>query len=508
MPTITDIMNENAPQIRKIALCVPMRGKIDSVFMQSYLSLFIHLLKKKGLVAQPIFSDGMPLDKARNSLVKSAILNKSDYALFMDSDIVMTEAMFERLWETLHSTDEDGNERFIVTGIYYEREIPYDAVIRQRNEIGLYEKIMQFPEDKPFPVDGMGFGFVLMKMQPLKDAFNATKGYPFRWTDKVSEDLYFCDIMGGDGSAGIQMRKDNKPDGELITYKIWCDPRAQVPHYGSYVTQWHYLHYKLDEYSDIQELKRYLKIDAEEVYQRCMHGALNMCKAWTDKFGKDKNEADLEEAAVLDFYRNTDLYLYDLTWFWSHNRSAREAVLNVMTNRFQKGSEVRVLDFGCGIGDYGLWYASENPKAKVDFHDINTHNLAYLKHRIALRETQGDIPKGNCSIIAEKELPEEEKYDIILALDVLEHIKNPGEVALKLRKLLKRNGTLIGKVEPKGAFQPQHISELDLNACGFLQTDIYTYVRLDSDVAVNYVATVNNLKANMHTATIKGKKEE
>jgi len=504
MPTITDITKEGAPQIKKLALCVPMRGKIDAVFMQSYLSLFIHLLKKRGIVSQPVFSDGMPLDKARNSLVKSAILNKADYALFMDADMVMTEAMFERLWETLHTNDDEGKERFIVSGIYYERELPYDAVIRQRNQLGLYEKIMQFDEDKPFTVDGIGFGFVLMKMQPLKDAFNATKGFPFRWTDKVSEDLYFCDLMSGNGISDISMQdKDGKP----ITYKIWCDPRVQVPHYGSYVTQWHHLHYKLDEYSDIQELRKFLKIPAEECYQRCMHGALNMCTAWTDKFGKDKKESDLPEEEVLDFYKTTELYLYDLTWFWSHNRQAREQILNAMTNRAPKNTDVKVLDFGCGLGDYGLWYLEENPKAKVDFYDINIANLAYLNQRIKTREDDGRIAKGTTGVI--KDLPEEEGvYDIILALDVIEHIKDPGKAAEKLRRLLKRNGVLIGKVEPKGMFQPQHISELDLNTCGFLQTDIYTYVRMDSDMAKNYAQTIDNLKASMHTANLKEEKKE
>lgn len=499
MPTINDIINENAPQIRKVALCVPMRGKIDAIFMQSYLSLFIHLLKKKGIVAQPVFSDGMPLDKARNQLVKSAILNKADYALWMDSDVVMTEAMFERLWQTLHTDDKDGNERFIVTGIYYEREIPYDAVIRQRNELGLYEKIMQFPENEPFTVDGIGFGFVLMKMQPLKDIFNATKGYPFRWTDKVSEDLYFCDILGGGGSTGISMLdKDNKP----LTYKIWCEPRVQVPHYGSYTTQWHYLHYKLDEYQDIQELRRFLKLDAEECYQRCMHGALNMCKSWQDKFGKNTEESKIAEEAILDFYVNTDLYLYDLTWYWSHNRHSRESVLNTMTAKAPSGSEVKILDFGCGIGDYGLWYAQENQKAKVDFYDINKQNIAYVKHRINIREVQNLIEKGSCAMI-DKLPDEDEKYDVIIALDVLEHIKNPEKTAEKMRRLLKRNGVLIGIVSPKSVFQPQHVSELDLGTCGFLQTDIFTYYRTDSDVAVSYAATVNNLKASFHSANLK-----
>jgi len=483
MPTINEIID--APGIRKVALLVPMRGKIDSIFMQTYLSLFIHLLKKRGIVAQPVFSDMMPLDKARCSLVKSAILNKSDYALWLDSDVVIKEAMFDRLWETIHEKDGTPDERFIVSGIYYEREIPYDAVIRRKNELGLYEKIMQFP-DKPFTVDGIGFGMVLMKIKPMKDAFVATKGYPFRWTDKVSEDLFFCDLVTGGGST---------EDGKPLSYKIWVDPQVQVPHYGSYVTQWHYLHNKLDEYSDVKEISRYLKIPLEECYQRCLGGALAMCKEWQKTFGKDRKEDTIPEAEILDFYRKTEIYLYDLTWFWSHNRRQREEIMG----RWKDSKQV--LDFGCGIGDYGLAYAEDHLDAHVDFYDINKPNVDYLKYRIKVRETQGTINPGNCKAHDEASfLEREEHYDQILCLDLLEHTKNPEVYASKLRRMLKRNGTLIAVVSPKGMFQPQHVSEIDLSKCGFLQIDTYVYIRTDSDTAKNYAKIVQNVKDSMTTS--------
>ena len=498
MPSISETIEESkAPGIIKLALCVPMRGKIDAIFLQSYLSLFIHLLKKRGIVAQPIFSDVMPLDKARCALVKSAILNKADYALWMDSDIIMTEKHFERLWKTLHEPDNDGNERHIVTGVYYEREIPYDAVIRNKNVLGLYEKIMQFPEDKPFKVDGMGFGFVLMKMKPMRSAFSATGGYPFKWTKKVSEDLYLCDLMQN-RVKGIPHLKDDKGDRE-VSYNIWCEPRVQVPHHGAYVTQWHYLHYKLDEYSDIQELSRYLKIKSEECFQRCIHGAMDVCKAWRDKFGKKADESKLDEEDVLDFYRETELYLYDLSWYWGHNRHTRDNIMNHWVTSAKK-----VLDFGCGIGDYGLSFAIENKPDRVDFYDINKHCVKYLKNRIRLREVQNLVGKGVCRIFGEADFPfQKEEYDMIFALDFLEHVKHPEDYAAKFKRMLKRNGTLIAEIAPKGMFQPQHISGIDLSKHGFLQTDIFTYVRIDSDMAANYKATVQNIKKHMTVEPMK-----
>ena len=489
MSSIQEIKNKEN-EIKKLAICVPMRGKVDVIFMQSYLALFIHLLKKRGIVAQPVFSDAMPLDKARNQLAKSAILNKSDYALWLDSDMVMTEAHFEKAWNTLHKLDDEGKERFIVSGIYYEREIPYDAVIRNKNELGLYSKIMDFPDDKPFKIDGMGFGFVLMKSQPLKDAFAATQGKPFQWTEKVSEDLHFCDLMSGNSElTNIRMvDKDKNP----ITYDIWCDPEIQIPHYGSYTTQWHHLHYKLDEYADTSELARYLKIQSEECYTKCVNGALAMCKEWQSVFGKNRDDSTIPEAEVLKFYRNTKGYLYDLTWFWSHSRQTRDMVVK----RWVKDAP-RVLDFGCGLGDYGLMYLADYPKTKMDFYDINIANLDYLKYRIDKKSEKGHFQKENCTVYEGELPPNEDKYDMIFALDVLEHLKNPSVEVAKIRKMLKRNGTLIAQVSPKGAFQPQHISEIDISLHGFIQTDLYTYVRDDSDMAVSYAANVKRIKDNM-----------
>ena len=66
MSSIQEIKNKEN-EIKKLAICVPMRGKVDVIFMQSYLALFIHLLKKRGIVAQPVFSDAMPLDKAQST---------------------------------------------------------------------------------------------------------------------------------------------------------------------------------------------------------------------------------------------------------------------------------------------------------------------------------------------------------------------------------------------------------------------------------------------------------
>jgi cyclopropane fatty-acyl-phospholipid synthase-like methyltransferase len=118
---------------------------------------------------------------------------------------------------------------------------------------------------------------------------------------------------------------------------------------------------------------------------------------------------------------------------------------------------------------------------------------------------QNLVEKEHCHVFSEGQLPEkEEHYDMIFALDVLEHIKNPEIHVAKLRKMLKRNGTLVAQIAPKGMFQPQHIAEIDLNQHGFLQTDTYVYVRTDSDMAVNYAKTVQGVKDRMSVTPMKG----
>lgn len=98
------------------------------------------------------------------------------------------------------------------------------------------------------------------------------------------------------------------------------------------------------------------------------------------------------------------------------------------------GKPLRALEIGCSQGHtlewlkktgYCNWTAGVEPYANVNVHEREIDYFSKL-----------DI---------EKHMPEiaEDSIDLILCLDVLEHLVNPWEVVIQLTKLLKNEGKLI-----------------------------------------------------------------
>jgi 2-polyprenyl-3-methyl-5-hydroxy-6-metoxy-1,4-benzoquinol methylase len=181
-----------------------------------------------------------------------------------------------------------------------------------------------------------------------------------------------------------------------------------------------------------------------------------------------------------------DDYLYDLTYFWfSRRKDAAE-----LFARIPKDAH-RFLDFGCGIGDFGLTVLENFPGANVVFHDINRPNLGYLNWRLEQRK---DIIAGNGSAYRishseerlEKILQETKlaPFHVVFCLDVLEHMSEPVKKLAYIRTLLERNGLLFASVGPQQANQAAHISSLEIDKHGFIQLGMNLYIRDDSDMAV------------------------
>tara|TARA_B100000780_G_scaffold205091_1_gene145730 strand:- start:807 stop:1523 length:717 start_codon:yes stop_codon:yes gene_type:complete len=90
---------------------------------------------------------------------------------------------------------------------------------------------------------------------------------------------------------------------------------------------------------------------------------------------------------------------------------------------------ISILDFGSGSGT-NINMLSDFGKVDVYEKDKTTSN--FLKKRYT---------KKGIKII--KECFSNKKYDLILAADVIEHIKNDKKIIKKLHKILKKNGLII-----------------------------------------------------------------
>ena len=159
------------------------------------------------------FQMGSLIYNSRNYLATAAVKMEADYVLWLDSDMVFSSDVLQRLWQ-------DRDKGDIITGVYYRRVEPYKPVLFSKLEIEndqcQWDGYDDFPQDKLFEVAGCGFGCVLTPTSVFVDVINKF-GNMFSPLAGVGEDLSFCWRARQCG------------------YKIVADPTIQLGHVGHYV---------------------------------------------------------------------------------------------------------------------------------------------------------------------------------------------------------------------------------------------------------------------------------
>lgn len=104
---------------------------------------------------------------------------------------------------------------------------------------------------------------------------------------------------------------------------------------------------------------------------------------------------------------------------------------------FPLNKEDEVLNVGCGDGVQAVIYQG-NFKKMVGV-DINQERLTVAK------QLAGHYAIKNFSVLCAnvEKIPLEEKFDKIIAIDIIEHVLNPDVLVSELYRLLKDNGRLL-----------------------------------------------------------------
>ncbi|MEX0594192.1 MAG: class I SAM-dependent methyltransferase, partial [Balneolaceae bacterium] len=110
-----------------------------------------------------------------------------------------------------------------------------------------------------------------------------------------------------------------------------------------------------------------------------------------------------------------------------------------------------VLDAGSGFGQYDRFVLSESSLAEIVAVDVKQ---AYLQDAEAYMRSTGFGDRIRYRQVDLLELEEDSGYDLILCIDVLEHIEEDREVLRRLQRALKPGGTLM-------IHSPSHLSAED-----------------------------------------------
>lgn len=99
----------------------------------------------------------------------------------------------------------------------------------------------------------------------------------------------------------------------------------------------------------------------------------------------------------------------------------------------------RVLEAGCGVGAQTIVLARHSPQARITSIDISPESIAQAR-RLIDGEAIRNVEFLNANIF---DLPfADECFDHVFVCFVLEHLANPREALVHLRRVLKKGGTL------------------------------------------------------------------
>lgn len=184
----------------RLLIAIPTTDYMHADFVKS-LAKLQQELGRRGIAYDVDIHSGTLVYIARNRLANKAINEKYTHVLWIDSDMVFNEKVFEDLMDA-------GQD--MVCGAFVSRRPPYGPCIYSSIERNKIEKVKEFGIE-PFRVAGCGFALVLTSVELLQ-AVTQHYGTCFQPTDYYGEDLAFCWRVGQIGRG------------------IWCEPTVRPGH--------------------------------------------------------------------------------------------------------------------------------------------------------------------------------------------------------------------------------------------------------------------------------------
>jgi len=186
-------------------------------------------------------------------------------------------------------------------------------------------------------------------------------------------------------------------------------------------------------------ISEYWGKEFDEVLETVEAGNAHMVgKLWNETFGERE---DMSQEEVEKFYERDDVgwvYLVELAhWNFSQNFSALRQPLTAYRN-------LDVLELGSGIGSVSLQMIIQN--CNVVSVEVNKHLRGFidLRYNKLLEKAIGQMGKLSIVDDAWQEKSEDESFDLVIALDVIEHLQKDT-----LEKVVKNIGRVL---KPGGRF--------------------------------------------------------
>lgn len=111
---------------------------------------------------------------------------------------------------------------------------------------------------------------------------------------------------------------------------------------------------------------------------------------------------------------------------------------NILSSYVELEKPKMILDAGSGIGAYTFWLARRFPRASVTGGDIDRHKLKSCR----ILEKEFHTKNVSFGYLDITKLQKKSTYDLIVSIDVLEHVKNYTTALKNFHQLLRKDGLL------------------------------------------------------------------
>jgi SAM-dependent methyltransferase len=195
--------------------------------------------------------------------------------------------------------------------------------------------------------------------------------------------------------------------------------------------------------SAVRELAEYFGISAAEAERRAREGVIRTRDAWNAAPRRTRSEIE-------EFYNSSEDYIFELV-YWHATLTEAETLANVAALEVAERHGVRrYLDFGGGVGANLLLFASAG--IEVADADISDTLLAFARWRLGRRGVSASFFD-----LKTESLPLG-RFDLVTAMDVLEHVPDPvATLGSALPALTPRGRAIVALGFGRDPEHPMHI---------------------------------------------------
>lgn len=199
----------------------------------------------------------------------------------------------------------------------------------------------------------------------------------------------------------------------------------------------------------VEDIAAYYGIDQAETVRRLTElDPAEMARAW--EAARPSTPAEIRA-----FYAASDHYIWETTtWNYGPGYDVQWQALRDLEQLFPPTRFPRVLDYGCGVGSAAFYLADRG--YTVTAADVPGRTLDFVRDRAARHGRKVQL------VEIRQDLPDfpAESFDVVVCLDVLEHVPNPEEVLAGLARALRVGGAAVLRVTfERDELLPFHLSD-------------------------------------------------